>query len=244
MPPGPRIFSGLYQALGIRKGGFFIVQLSNIAPALQVLYVGAVYTSAISIIISLRSTNVYEEKPLAVESKSINEKKRMSGSEWLYIATHLRGQLASDACFLFFAFFLICAIERTNLAGAAPGFSTFNILFDIISAFGNMGVSTGVPYDDFSFCGAWHSASKCVLILVMLRGRHRSLPVAIDRAVLLPGKGLMKRMDRELSGPRRNQAASSSRNREGNGKTKNTKDATWRKMATGWESESNEAGCG
>ena len=89
MPPGPRIFSGLYQALGVRTGGFFIVQLSNIAPALQVLYVGAMYTSAIPIIISLRSTNVYEEKPLAVESKSTNEKKRRSGSEWLYIAVSM-----------------------------------------------------------------------------------------------------------------------------------------------------------
>ena len=68
--------------------------------------------------------------------------------------------------------------------------------------------------------------------------------MAVDRAVLLPGKGLMERIDRELSGPRRNQAASNSRNREGNGKTKNTKDAIWRKMSTGWESEGNEAGRG
>lgn len=34
----------------------------------------------------------------------------------------------------------------------------------------------------------------------MLRGRHRGLPMAIDRAVLLPGQELMERMDKEYNG--------------------------------------------
>ena len=41
--------------------------------------------------------------------------------------------------------------------------------------------------------------SKLVLLTVMLRGRHRILPMAIDRAVLLPGQELMERLDREIS---------------------------------------------
>lgn len=36
------------------------------------------------------------------------------------------------------------------------------------------------------------------MILVMLRGRYRILPAALDRAVLLPGQGLMEKLDREL----------------------------------------------
>lgn len=42
----------------------------------------------------------------------------------------------------------------------------------------------------YSFCGAWHTGSKLVLIAVMLRGRHRGLPVAIDKAVMLPHETL------------------------------------------------------
>ena len=34
----------------------------------------------------------------------------------------------------------------------------------------------------------------------MLRGRHRILPMAIDRAVLLPGEGLMEKLDKEENG--------------------------------------------
>jgi hypothetical protein len=33
-----------------------------------------------------------------------------------------------------------------------------------------------------------HTLSKLVVCLVMLRGRHRGLPVAIDRAVMLPAE--------------------------------------------------------
>lgn len=35
-------------------------------------------------------------------------------------------------------------------------------------------------------CGSFRKLSKLVVIAVMLRGRHRGLPVAIDRAVMLP----------------------------------------------------------
>ena len=82
----------------------------------------------------------------------------------------------------------------------APGFDVFAVLFDTVSAFGTVGLSTGVPYDEYSFCGAWHTLSKIILIGVMIRGRHRGLPMAIDRAVLLPGQELMQRMDHEYNG--------------------------------------------
>jgi Trk-type K+ transport system membrane component len=44
----------------------------------------------------------------------------------------------------------------------------------------------GAPGQAYSFCGSWHALSKLILCAVMLRGRHRGLPVAIDKAVLLP----------------------------------------------------------
>jgi hypothetical protein len=36
------------------------------------------------------------------------------------------------------------------------------------------------------FVGTWSTLSKLVVCAVMIRGRHRGLPVAIDRAVMLP----------------------------------------------------------
>lgn len=73
-------------------------------------------------------------------------------------------------------------------------------MFEVTSAYGTVGLSLGVPYDHYSFSGTWHVLSKLVLLAVMLRGRHRILPVAIDRAVLLPGQALMEKLDREYHG--------------------------------------------
>ena len=39
---------------------------------------------------------------------------------------------------------------------------------------------------NYSLSGAFHPLSKLIVCVVMLRGRHRGLPVAIDRAVVLP----------------------------------------------------------
>ena len=60
------------------------------------------------------------------------------------------------------------------------------VVFELVSAYGTVGLSLGVPYANFSFSGALSPLSKLIVCAVMLRGRHRGLPVAIDRAVILP----------------------------------------------------------
>lgn len=113
---------------------------------------------------------------------------------------HIRRQLAYDIWWLVACIFLICIIEHETLKTHEPGFSIFSVIFEVISAYGTVGLSLGVPYDNYSFSGTWHVLSKLVLLTVMLRGRHRVLPMAIDRAVLLPGQELMEKLDREFSG--------------------------------------------
>ena len=55
-------------------------------------------------------------------------------------------------------------------------------VFELVSAFGGIGLSLGVPFDNFAFSGSFKTLSKLVVIVIMVRGRHRGLPVAIDRA--------------------------------------------------------------
>lgn len=51
---------------------------------------------------------------------------------------------------------------------------------------GNVGLSLGYPGVMSSFCGQFRTFSKVVLCLMMIRGRHRTLPYALDRAIMLP----------------------------------------------------------
>ena len=60
------------------------------------------------------------------------------------------------------------------------------LVFELVSAFGGIGLSLGLPTDNFSFSGAFGPLSKLVVIIIMVRGRHRGLPVAVDRASKCP----------------------------------------------------------
>jgi hypothetical protein len=97
------------------------------------------------------------------------------------------------------AWFLICIVERGKIVSGQEGFTIFAIFFEVTSAYGTVGLSTGVPYDDYSLSGAFQSLSKVIMLAVMLRGRHRGLPLAIDRSILLPGEDLMHEMDRHYN---------------------------------------------
>ena len=68
-----------------------------------------------------------------------------------------------------------------------------------MSAYGSVGLSTGVPYDNYSLSGAFQTGSKIVMLALMIRGRHRGLPLAIDRSILLPGEDLMHKMDQHYN---------------------------------------------
>ncbi|KAI4756542.1 TrkH-domain-containing protein [Aureobasidium sp. EXF-3400] len=202
MSAGQQTLVGLYQGLGVRVGGLYAVLISSTAPALQILYLAGMYISGFPIIVSLRQTNIYEERSLGIENNSDEDAEKKG--EQSYISEHIRKQLAYDLWWLILAIWLITIIERHDIVAGGEYFTIWAIVFETVSAYGTVGLSLGVPYDNYSFSGTWHTLSKLILICVMIRGRHRGLPYAIDRAVLLPGEELMEKMDKEVNGRRGN----------------------------------------
>lgn len=60
---GWEMFSdGLLQSLSVRASGFGIVPIANMAPSVLFLYVILMYVAIYPIAMSVRSTNVYEER--------------------------------------------------------------------------------------------------------------------------------------------------------------------------------------
>ena len=302
IPAGPRVLDGLFQALGkllqglhldtiirliifclaVRSGGFYVVPISQVYIGLQVLYVIMMYISVYPVVITMRHSNVYEERSLGIYSDdqfvqsdsdpevaapllstpipryhthtSTNSshgsrgpmkpaspqnlfrrlgrsntaaeigrglqhtfmtwqgvgvqasklgherhdppagsglpRSATPGSRFNFVSQQIHGQLAHDIWWLVVAVLVITTIETSHFMADPVAFSVFNIIFEVVSAYGCVGISVGIPTADYSFCGAWHTGSKLVLCLVMIRGRHRGLPVALDRAVRLPGEQL------------------------------------------------------
>lgn len=115
LPIGTRIAAGFLQSAAVRAAGFSIVPLGDLAPAVKVLYVVMMvglsrftlksslqeiqYISVYPIALSVRSTNVYEEKSLGlfgdeVEEDDLSEEGSGAHAVAKYIGWHARRQLA------------------------------------------------------------------------------------------------------------------------------------------------------
>lgn len=227
--PRYRVLDGLFQALAVRSGGFYIVNISSLRIGLQFLYVIMMYISAYPVVITMRHSNVYEERSLGIytddpdlpSSRSVSNpddlpqlghlfgkfkrtltnnhaisatqpggsKRTLTSTGTHFARQQIRGQLAHDLWWLALAIFIITCVEVSNFDRDPVTYSVFNITFEVVSAYGCVGISTGLPNAAYSFSGGWKVVSKLILCAVMLRGRHRGLPVALDRAVRLPGSG-------------------------------------------------------
>ncbi|KAI1632782.1 TrkH-domain-containing protein [Biscogniauxia mediterranea] len=301
IPLGQRIFDALFQGFSIPSGGYAIVSPSAVYFDVQVLWLIVYYTAAYPHIITMRNSNVYEERSLGIyEGDQADEEQLHSASSSVFggddtdvadqpglpqtvsnnrknwdsssvtpstrsikmlktvgrrgtafvgrqlqrrmtafqgvgvsaapppvsvgggppklrraatidfgrasvhsfhdqlpvtgppslVSQQVRGQLSHDVWWIALMLFLITLIETQHSLTDPATYSVFTILFEIVSGYTNIGISIGLPDQSYSFSGGMYTGSKIVMILVMLRGRHRGLPIALDRAVRLPGKKL------------------------------------------------------
>lgn len=191
LPAGLRFVDGLFQAASTRTAGFSVVNLAALHAAVQVSYLIMMYVSVFPIAISVRRTNVYEEKSLGIYGTVSDTDDEGNDKEPSYVGAHLRRQLSFDLWYVFLGLFVISIVEGRRIENANDfAFTHFSILFEIISAYGTVGLSLGYPTANTSFSGQFKTLSKLVIIAMQIRGRHRGLPYELDRAVLLPSESL------------------------------------------------------
>ncbi|KAM7196046.1 Low-affinity potassium transport protein [Naviculisporaceae sp. PSN 640] len=187
LPAGIKILNGMFEAASTRTAGFSCINLALLHPGVQVSYMIMMYISVFPIAISVRRTNVYEEKSLGVYNKNDLDEAGAT-SDMSYVSAHLRRQLSFDLWYIFVGFFIVCISEGGKLMNNE--FSMFAVLFEIVSAYGTVGMSLGWSGGNESLCSQFTVVGKLVLIGMMIRGRHRGLPHGLDRAILLPGDKL------------------------------------------------------
>lgn len=154
--------------------------------------------------------------------------KRVLRKPDFFVMTQIQRQLTSEICWVIVCIFAICVIEAEQILSVSP-ITISTVIYECVSAFGNVGGSTGYPGTPASQAQQYHTLSKLVLILLMYRGRHRGrllfyvvmvikltyyflyligLPAAIDRAVLLPSEQLEEKEQQDHLLRRRNTSIS------------------------------------
>ena len=71
IPPHFRVLDGLFQAFAVRSGGFYVVNIAGLRSGLLVLYVLMMYVSAFPVTMTIRNTNVYEERSLGLYAEDL-----------------------------------------------------------------------------------------------------------------------------------------------------------------------------
>nr|AAC41667.1 K+ transporter homologue [Schizosaccharomyces pombe] len=182
LPKGIRVVNAIFQSVCTRTAGFTSVSISELHPAVLVSYMVMMYISVYPVAINMRNTNVYEERSLGVYRTEDDEGKS-------FLKDHLTEQLSYDLWYIFLGLFIICICEGGKISNPLDtDFSIFTVLFEVVSAYGTVGLSTGLSSSNCSLSARFTTISKLVIIALELRGRHRGLPRAVVRAILLPSE--------------------------------------------------------
>lgn len=199
------LINGLFQVASTRTAGFTVTTLTDLHPAVQVSFVVMMYISAFPTTISMRKTNVYEEKSLGIYEDGGLSSSQISTASYPQpssrssnLGYHIQKQLSFDVWYIALGTFLIALTEGDRLQNQQqqkqdtssnsnePGFALFSVLFEVVSAYGTVGLSLGYAWTESSLCAQFRGVSKLIILAMQIRGRHRGLPYALDHAVLLP----------------------------------------------------------
>ncbi|KAL8254755.1 hypothetical protein R6Q59_032976 [Mikania micrantha] len=159
----------LFQTINTRHTGETIVDLSTVAAASLVLIVVMMYLPPYTSFLPLSSK----------ESGKRNSDQRKKKSKRIVMGNMVFSQLSYLVIFII----LICITERRKIKDDPLNFSVLNIVFEVISAYGNVGFTTGYSCGRqlkpdgicenkwYGFVGKWSDTGKIILIVVMLFGR-------------------------------------------------------------------------
>ncbi|EOA22188.1 hypothetical protein CARUB_v10002759mg [Capsella rubella] len=179
-----KLVGSLFQVVNSRHSGETIVDLSTLSPAILILFTLMMYLPSYTLFVPLTEQKMIKSEG---EDDSGNGKNVIKG-----------GMFVSQLSFLTICIFLISITERQKLRRDPLNFNVLNITLEVISAYGNVGFTTGyscerrLHVDDggcedagYGFAGRWSPTGKFVLILVMFYGRFKQFTAKSGRAWIL-----------------------------------------------------------
>lgn len=169
-----KIVGVLFQCVNPRHTGESIVDLSTVASASLVVFVIMMYLPPYTCFLPREDQEEEDQYPELFNKLGEKKKRR---------ERILENTIFSQLSYLVIFIVIICITERQKMKDDPLNFNIFNIVLEVISAYGNVGFSMGYSCarqlkEDancvdkmYGFAGRWSDEGKIVLILVMFFGR-------------------------------------------------------------------------
>ncbi|KAJ4816102.1 High-affinity potassium transporter [Rhynchospora pubera] len=182
-----KIVAALFMGVNARHAGENSVDPSLISPAVLLFIIFMMYLPSSATFLPLKE----DEEERSVEPKE--------NSRGITIITKIL-LLPQVVCVIIFVI-VACIIERRRLQLDPLNFSALNVIFEVVSAYGNVGISTGYACSrlqklhpdmscvdqPYSFAGWWSDGGKLLIAFVMLYGRLKKFSEKNGKAWTLKG---------------------------------------------------------
>ncbi|CAI0387174.1 unnamed protein product [Linum tenue] len=194
-----KLVGALFLTVNARHSGETIVDLNTISAASLVVFVVMMYLPPYTFFLPMKGGREVAKTNNQGESAGEITRPRIKGgvhhghNNNKFIENFIVSQLSFLSIFII----LICITERQSIVKDPLNYNVFNIIFEVISAYGNVGFSMGYgckrqinPSGDcqdkyYGFSGKWSDEGKIVLILVMLFGRLKKFNMDGGKAWIL-----------------------------------------------------------
>ncbi|CAA0821483.1 Sodium transporter HKT1 [Striga hermonthica] len=159
-----------FQVVNSRHTGEVVFDLSAVSQAVLLMFVLMMYLPPYTSYLPI------EQAENTVTSRG--EKNTRSNCKGF-----LDNLIFSQLTYLFIFIFLICLTERHKMKTDPLNFNVLNIVFEVVSAYGNVGFTVGYSCEKqinpdanckdawFGFVGKWSDVAKLILAIVMIFGR-------------------------------------------------------------------------
>eukprot|EP00929_Paragymnodinium_shiwhaense_P065044 TRINITY_DN32646_c0_g1_i1.p1 TRINITY_DN32646_c0_g1~~TRINITY_DN32646_c0_g1_i1.p1 ORF type:complete len:634 (+),score=94.52 TRINITY_DN32646_c0_g1_i1:57-1958(+) len=188
LSPANKVFNSLLQAASARTAGVNSVDIGGLTMASTFILIIVMYISTSPTVVTMRYSQLQKELDITGRAEGLED--AVEGGNNTLRAQARRYLIQHTAYLVVITFFILVweeprfheeeSVERQNVQ---RDYNFLKVVFELVSAYGTVGLSLGYRNAAYSFSGAWSRGSQLLLIFAMLLGRLRGLPDSVDPSV-------------------------------------------------------------